>query len=515
MKISICEGFFASLNSLKGGWPDKRKSLFDCYRILFQLPGYDRNRREYASGYCEYLMPDGLRYLVEEKGESSRTVVDLISEPGPADISRHESQIRLSSELSDLVYGFAPANQDSLLSALLSAAFAPSFCMLLDALTPEERNAIKRNVQRPYSRKKEDIEEARQSSRHIFNNALAMLGIREKEDALERALARLQEEEPDAPKSEIIIKAIGEKEAGSAAEGAGDAKVEPVPEEGKPAAGEKTGTPEEPAREPYVRPVKSKAKDFSPAFDIPEPKKRKQEPVPKPAKRTRDVKVDPADLERAILKSLAENYRNQLLSYRKVEARPLSHVTLADREIVVTYGSLDEAFKKLDSRIRKNGLRSSENNWAIFLALSVEEEDYEILKEHYPGKVFYTDEPGKGRPRVAIIVKPGKGAEGENATTFVRDKRADYMAPPEENAVDPAALEDEYPFLDDLEDEWDGGGGGARPDLPYGKEQPAHRAKWHCYLCGNKKLYTGTPSKTVTLSSGKTVYLCKKHKDRL
>ncbi len=544
MKISIDKAFFDSLVQTPS-FSKRRKILFDAYKTLFLLPGYDRGRRSYSGGIETFTGGAGEMLIMSDDPEERR-LLDFKDKEETIDPSFYQSKLKeepkITANLSELILSFSPTKQDDFLTLLLQSGFSPAFCMFLDRLDQETRDYLGGSKRLP--RTTVDFERAKGETRRIFSQTLARLGIERKEDALARALSRLEEEEPEKEKCEILAEAISEEEplpeapveeveVSKAEEKEIEETEEPkeqLPEttaeakqiEEKPAPHPEEKKWERKRREPQTRFVKSKVKDFlPPEIEVKKPRPGTPPPAPKkeePKRRLPKRKIDAAALERAILQSLAEAYREQVQKYSQVaRAKPLNHVTLAEKEETVTYRNLDEAFKKIDSRIRKNGLKSMKGRWLILLATSVEEETADILESHYPGKVYYTDDLSKGKPDFAIIVKPAKGDEDEEqGTTFVKDKRASFTAPKEESAYSEDYLEDLdlYPFLDD-EDEEEESPSLDSPYLPYEEEEEETPRYWHCYICGKKKSHTGTPSKIVTLSNGKTVYLCKKHKDAL
>ncbi len=526
MDIALSRKYIESLCLIEGGWPSKKRALFDAYKVLLMLPGYDAKTRELSGGYVLYETPGGYSLLAYSHPEK-RIILDIIKDEDLPDIEAYkDAAMAANGAIRDLIADFLPKRRDKLLSDLITSSFSPSFCMLLDQLEQETRDKIRGIAFKPFFEDR-TIEKAKDENKHIVSQVFARLGIQQKEDALARALAKLEEDEEVEIDIDVEETAPAELEPEAKAEPETEAPA-PV-EETKPEP-EIEAKPRE--KEPYVRLVQSKTKEFEPVFEIPvkqktEEKKPVSKPEPSPAptepqkrRKVRTIRVDPADLERAILASLAENYR-QLIEKRKETAKtnkPLKHVTLAAREDVIANNDIDEILKILDRRIRKNGLKSSGERWLILLATTVDERTADIIDRHYPGKVYYTDEPEKGKPDFAFIVKPNKNpeAEKEEEISLVKDKRASFDAPVEKNAYDQDFVDEfgYYPFdeEEEIQEEEDFE---SNPNLPYEEEEPAYPKIWRCYLCGNKKTHTGTPAKVIKLSNGKTAYVCQKHKNKI
>jgi hypothetical protein len=333
-------------------------------------------------------------------------------------------------------------------------------------------------------------------------------------------------------------------------------------------APEKPKEPEAPAKEakqPEAKPVKEQPKEE------PKPAEKHQESA-KPAEKPRQPKknVDGAAYERAILESLAESYRKRQEAKSKLgiqpKRKPLHHVRFADREVVISYDSEEECLRLLQKRTRKYGLRTSNTGWLIILANTVPENFADTIESYYPNHVVYTDDQNKGELEFGIIVKKNRSQpkptdEEDLGVRKVKSKRAAFNKQMPSGAF--TNIDDEENELNEEDYSYDGFAGAHHgseirrvkdkrasftPTLPEQPEiedefeyfdfdedlseeepieenepqeshtlpeTPNYPAHWHCYLCGKKKLYTGVPARTVTLSNGKTVYLCNKHKDNL
>lgn len=282
--------------------------------------------------------------------------------------------------------------------------------------------------------------------------------------------------------------------------------------------------------------------------------------------------VDGAEYEKAILKELQEAYAKRLEKRKQREANiksvtptPLKHVVFAPKEIVIPYHDEGTCLDQLIKKTRQNGCHISDKDWLILLANTVDENFAKEIEYRYPRHVMYTDNPNKGSLRLAIIVKYKDSPEEEDfGIKRVKSKQAsfqkdlpsgafenvddeDYWEAQEHkgdsgirrvkskvanfqpvisidkaiNDEDDEIQKDEDGYLMDFDadyedDYMEDDTEFEEQDIPQEEpEKPSYPRYWHCYICGKKKSYSGEPAETVRLSSGKVVYLCKKHRGKM
>lgn len=282
--------------------------------------------------------------------------------------------------------------------------------------------------------------------------------------------------------------------------------------------------------------------------------------------------VDGAEYEKAILKELQEAYakRQEKRKQKETNAKPsssapLKHVVFAPKEIVIPYHEEGTCLDQLIKKTRQNGCHISDKDWLILLANTVDESFAKEIEYRYPGHVMYTDNPNKGSLRLAIIVKYKDAFEEEDfSVKRVKSKQAsfqkdlpsgafenvddeDYWEAQERRgdseirrvkskvanfqpvlSIDKTVSDeeddmqkDEDGYLMDFDADYEDDFLENEPDFDEQAsskemtETPSYPRYWHCYICGKKKSYSGEPAETVKLSSGKVVYLCKKHRGKM
>lgn len=478
MKVGISKQFIDLLSQSKGhALSDQRaksRLLGDAFNILFMIPGYENGRRHnFQNGYEVYMGPGSSRIIVYVsskeriivKADKHDTLYD-----GASYLVAEKPEAYVYAELSELAaQGFAPKHEDKLLDALLSFGFPYPFVMLLDRLDEGIRSQIvlKEKIDGALEVQAK-LEKARKEATRLYSQSVAMASFQEKENAAQKARAKLlAQQKEEEKKIEVTI-------------------IEPVEE--------------------VIVQTPAKKEEPSKALPIQKTKEEK-------------IVVDPAALERAILRSLEENYKKQIEKYSKIKKVPLRHAILAPNEFIIKYTDLGDLFKKLERRVRRSGLKQSREGWLILLATTVPEDLFDILDSHYPGKVKYTDDPKKGKLETAIIIKKAKPEDIEEADPGVKKvkTKTKQFEPTIRESLE---QEDELPdflkfFLDEDEEEIESSFFEEEEETAPIEIGPSHPKHWHCYVCGKKKLYHDEPAKTITLTNGKTAYLCKKHKNAL
>lgn len=289
-------------------------------------------------------------------------------------------------------------------------------------------------------------------------------------------------------------------------------------------------------------------------------------------KRQTKRNIDGAEYEKAILKELQEAYAKRQEKRKQREANiksgtsvPLKHVVFAPKEIVIPYHDEGTCLDQLIKKTRQNGCHISDKDWLILLANTVDEYFAKEIEYRYPGHVMYTDNPNKGSLRLAIIVKYKDSPEEDDlGIKRVKSKQASFQKDLPSGAFENVDDEDYWEaqerrgdseirrvkskvanfqpaisidktFNDEEDDiQKDEDGYLMDFDADYeddylendsdfeeqatpqeAVEKPSYPHYWHCYICGKKKSYSGESAETVKLSSGKVVYLCKKHRGKM
>ena len=268
--------------------------------------------------------------------------------------------------------------------------------------------------------------------------------------------------------------------------------------------------------------------------------------------------VDGEKFEKEILRQLAKVYELKKQRAKPPVKQALKHVRFAKTEIIVEYDNFEQCLDLLQKRTRRFGCRNQNDDWKILLALTVPESLERLLLRHYPDHVLYTDVPDKGNPRIVFIVKKRKATAAEDeglkkvqakGAVFSqeipegayqnideeeyeesieiqhRDSSIKYLDPKyQKSSYNEQKLKEIETTMEDFFelDDWDEETDEEPAPSPVAEllvlpEEPEETrpAKWHCFLCGKKKIYSGEPAETVQLQSGKIVYLCKKHRGKM
>ncbi len=265
--------------------------------------------------------------------------------------------------------------------------------------------------------------------------------------------------------------------------------------------------------------------------------------------------VDGEKFEKEILRQLAKAYALRKKTAKAVPSKPLKHVKLAPREVIIPFSNLGECLFLAKKRTTKLGCKLNKDDWKFLLATSVDESIAYQLERRYPKHVCYTDEPNKGDLKIAFIVKPKKKEEKQDELEVkkVVSKTASFQNDLPSGAFENIDEDDipEYiphssfkPLVqknvvhvsnevklekieEDMEeffeeDFFDSEFSFEESDISVSSELPSERddgpkapTHWHCHLCGKKKLYSGEPAETVQLAGGKIVYLCNKHRGKM
>lgn len=232
-------------------------------------------------------------------------------------------------------------------------------------------------------------------------------------------------------------------------------------------------------------------------------------------------------------------------------------------EIFVYGNNADEMLTMIDKKVRQRGLRGQDDDWIIVLTYTVEDEDYIIIKEHYPHHVFRSDDikhkPSPEFVALAIVVSPRKAIQKEDdfGVKKVKNKSVSFVniSPDKAYTGDPNLYEDTeieeqpkykknngiirkvkykgaifnnyvepkpYSINEENDDETlDQGGSYYNDNGEYGYEEsirdtdeveiPKH---WKCPFCPSKNpWHTEEPARIITRNDGTHMFLCKKHKN--
>lgn len=233
-------------------------------------------------------------------------------------------------------------------------------------------------------------------------------------------------------------------------------------------------------------------------------------------------------------------------------------------ELFVYARNADEMLTSISKKIRKKGLKDQDEDWIIVATYTVEDEDFDLIKEHYPHHSFRSDDilhkPSPEYVSLAIVVSPIKG-ERKTANDGVKEVKnkavsfvnitpeVGYSASedrfydddfedeipeinhPTDGIIRPVRYkgaifnshEDPKPYAPDNHDENDDSapeGTYSNPNGEYGIEErdaeeeiriPKH---WKCPFCPSKNpWHIEEPSRIVRNNDGSYTFLCKKHKN--
>ncbi len=235
-------------------------------------------------------------------------------------------------------------------------------------------------------------------------------------------------------------------------------------------------------------------------------------------------------------------------------------------ELFVYARNGDEMLTTINKKVRKKGLKDQDNDWIIVATYTVEDEDFDMIREHFPNHAFRSDDilhkPSAEYVSLAIVVSPVKGERKvvDNGVKEVKNKAVSFVNITPE--VGYSASEDRF-YDDDFEEEIpeikhpnDGivrpvkykgaifastapnkpytpsenndedddsapSGTYSNPNGEYGIEERASEEDeiqipkhWKCPLCPSKNpWHTEEPSRIVRNNDGSYTFLCKKHKN--
>ena len=235
-------------------------------------------------------------------------------------------------------------------------------------------------------------------------------------------------------------------------------------------------------------------------------------------------------------------------------------------ELFVYARNADEMLTSINKKIRKKGLKDQDSDWIIVATYTVEDEDFNLIKEHYPHHSYRSDDilhkPSPEYVSLAIVVSPIKGErksvddnvkEVKNkAVSFVNivpevgysasedrfyDDDIDEEIPEKKHPTDGiirpvkykgaifSSHEDSKPYSplngDDEDEEYAPEGTYSNPNGEYGISETTHEEEeikipkhWKCPFCPSKNpWHTEEPSRIVRNNDGSYTFLCKKHKN--
>lgn len=234
-------------------------------------------------------------------------------------------------------------------------------------------------------------------------------------------------------------------------------------------------------------------------------------------------------------------------------------------ELFVYAQNGDAMLTMIDKKVRKKGLKSQDKDWIIVATYTVEDEDFLLIKEHYPDHTFRSDDilhkPSAEFVSLAIVVSPVKKmtSKAEDGVKKVSQKAVSFVNIVPETGYsasdDPLLNDDEeeeeiikrpvndgiirkvkykganinhyeepksYSVPNQEEDEGvEESGTYSNPNGEYGidnystdeneVEIPKH---WKCPFCPSKNpWHTEEPARIVKNPDGSYTFLCKKHKN--
>lgn len=234
-------------------------------------------------------------------------------------------------------------------------------------------------------------------------------------------------------------------------------------------------------------------------------------------------------------------------------------------ELFVYAQNGDTMLTMIDKKVRKKGLKSQDKDWIIVATYTVEDEDFLLIKEHYPDHTFRSDDilhkPSAEFVSLAIVVSPVKKMtpKAEDGVKKVSQKAVSFVNIVPETGYsasdDPLLNDDEEeeeiikrPINDGIirkvkykganinhyeepksysvpnqedDEEIEESGTYSNPNGEYGidnystdedeVEIPKH---WKCPFCPSKNpWHTEEPARIVKNPDGSYTFLCKKHKN--
>lgn len=232
-------------------------------------------------------------------------------------------------------------------------------------------------------------------------------------------------------------------------------------------------------------------------------------------------------------------------------------------EIFIYGNNADEMLTMIDKKVRQRGLKGQDDDWIIVLTYTVEDEDYIVIKEHYPNHVYRSDDikhkPSPEFVSLAIVVSPRKNIEKEDdyGVKKVKNKSVSFVniSPERGYTGDSDLFEDSeteeqprykkndgiickvkykgaifnnyvepkpFSITDENDEEpLDQGGSYYNNNGEYGYEEPLPSEEeisipkhWKCPFCPSKNpWHTEEPARVITKSDGTHIFLCKKHKN--
>lgn len=234
-------------------------------------------------------------------------------------------------------------------------------------------------------------------------------------------------------------------------------------------------------------------------------------------------------------------------------------------ELFVYAQNGDAMLTMIDKKVRKKGLKNQDRDWIIVATYTVEDEDFLLIKEHYPDHTFRSDDilhkPSAEFVSLAIVVSPVKKMtpKAEDGVKKVSQKAVSFVNIVPETGYsasdDPLLNDDEEeeeiikrPINDGIirkvkykganinhyeepksysvpnqeeEEDIEESGTYSNPNGEYGidncsededeVEIPKH---WKCPFCLSKNpWHTEEPARIVKNPDGSYTFLCKKHKN--
>ncbi len=232
-------------------------------------------------------------------------------------------------------------------------------------------------------------------------------------------------------------------------------------------------------------------------------------------------------------------------------------------ELFVYAQNGDAMLTMIDKKVRKKGLKNQDKDWIIVATYTVEDEDFSLIKEHYPDHAFRSDDilhkPSAEFVSTAIVVSPvKKTTQREDGVKKVSQKAVSFVNILPETGYsaseDPLLNDDDeeeenikrpindgilrkvkykraninhyeepksYSLPQEENEDIEETGTYSNPKGEYGIDEysteeeeieiPKH---WKCPFCPSKNpWHTEEPARIIKNPDGSYTYLCKKHKN--
>lgn len=262
----------------------------------------------------------------------------------------------------------------------------------------------------------------------------------------------------------------------------------------------------------YEKALSIAKKEIAEVISAPIEEKKEEHSSAKP--RQIAAKEAPKASKKAPVSAPKDDFKEAERLFKAQEARQRAIIDKLRERLGVHFGwderfveglDADQMLTLIERVYRRSGLRGSGKNWIIVADYEVSEDDFSLLEERYPERLYRADDlKRKPKPEtvdLAIVVKAKKKAEEDPYA--VRKVHYKGVSAPTAYSVKPAPEKKEEAPSDEEEDI-----GHSKDEGPY---VPPKR--WKCPFCPKKNpWHTGEPAAIVQKKDGEHVCLCQKHR---